>query len=137
MKKYRDKYLKFRVNSLENKMSLPFIISFKSIVFGLYMLFHPNYLDTKGAYIYVVSYFDDTAVSVAFIIIALAYSLSTLFSKKKLKRASGIAIQTMWAFFFFSFFVREFYGGYPNAGWVLILGTLMLIQFELRTGDYK
>ncbi|EDN7323684.1 hypothetical protein FHK07_11915 [Listeria monocytogenes] len=117
-------------------MSIPFIISFKSIVFGLYMLSHPNYLDTKGAYIYVVSYFDDTAVSVAFIIIALAYFLSTLFSKKKLKRASGIAIQTMWAFFFFSFLVREF-NGYPNAGWVLILGTLMLIQFELRTGDYK
>lgn len=101
------------------------------------MLFHPSYLDTKGAYIYVVSYFDDTAVSVAFIVIALSYSLSTLLRKKKFKRASGIAIQTMWAFFFFSFLVREFYGGYPNAGWVLILGTIMLIQFELRTGDYK
>ncbi|MBC2142837.1 hypothetical protein HCA89_10985 [Listeria innocua] len=135
MNKYREKYLELRVNILENKMSLPFIISFKSIVFGIYLLFHPKYLETKGAYVYVVSYFDDTAISICFIIFSLTYAMSTLFGKKKVKRASGIAIQTMWAFFFFSFFVREF-SGYPNAGWVLILGTLMLIQFELRTGDY-
>lgn len=136
MKKLRKKYLRLRLQMLESKMSLPFIISITSLLFGGYLLYHPHFLAVKNAYEYVNRIFDHSVFAWLFILVSLAYVATTILKKYKVKKLMAYCIFFLWLVLFFSFLFREF-GGYPTAGWVLILGTLLLINFELKTGDYR
>ncbi|MBC1919432.1 hypothetical protein HB825_03685 [Listeria booriae] len=132
---YSEKYAKFKKQVVKRKKLLPMLIALQTILFGLFLAYHQGFLETRGAYIYLVSYLDDYAVSALLIALAVIYAAATLMNWRKTKRLFLVSLQFVWSLFFFSFLIREI-AGYPNTAWVFILGLNLLIYFESRTGDY-
>lgn len=132
----KEKYLNLRAKMVEGKMDRPFILAFKLYLFGSYLLWRPQLLESKSAYAYIDSIVNGFVLGWLFIVIASLYVFSTYKSYFKTKKVSAILTLVLWLFMFFSFFIREF-NGYPNSGWVLILGTIILVLYELRTGAYE
>ncbi|KGL45390.1 hypothetical protein EP56_07485 [Listeriaceae bacterium FSL A5-0209] len=136
MKKVKDSYLNFKFKVERNKLSIPLIIAFQTFAYGIYIIFHPQFLETQGQIVNVVSYLDALWMGLFFIAIAILYGISSLRFYLHLKRFSAVVIFTLWSFYFLSFLVRDF-SGYQTSSWILVFGMLLLINFELRTGEYK
>ncbi|MBC1801133.1 hypothetical protein [Listeria booriae] len=118
------------------KNALGLILGGQTLLFGLFLLFHKNFMETKGAYATFTNVMDDGHATAILLAVGILYILCVLFDWNKLRRWAIVGMSFIWLVFFAAFLLREL-GGYPNSGWIFTLGLNLAIIYEAVKEDFE
>ncbi|MBC6310967.1 hypothetical protein HCJ66_15630 [Listeria sp. FSL L7-1582] len=121
---------------MRKRLILPGIIIFETVLFGMYIIIHDHFLRMHHLQFSFINYLDSNVAGVIFVAIAVAYGIACLDGNREWRRISVVAMFAIWAFYFISFFIREFYGFYYPV-WIFMLGMILIIYYEMKVGDYR
>ena len=117
------------------KDGMSYILGIQTLLFGLFLQFHENFMETKGPYQLFTNPFDDFWITAVLITVGGMYILSVQFRWKSKKIWLSV-MQFLWMAFFVAFFLREL-SGVSNSGWVLTFGLNLSILYEAYRGDFN
>lgn len=118
------------------KNALGLILGGQTLLFGLFLLFHKDFMETKGAYESFTNVMDDNQAALILIFVGVMYVLCVIFNWNKLRRWAIVAMSFIWLVFFTAFLLREI-GGYPNSGWIFTSGLNLAILYEAVKEDFE
>ncbi|MBC2241802.1 hypothetical protein HCB35_15100 [Listeria booriae] len=118
------------------KNALGLILGGQTLLFGLFLLFHKDFMETKGAYENFTNVMDDNQAAVVLIVVGAMYILCVVFNWNRLRRWAIVAMSFIWLIFCAAFFFREL-GGYTNSGWIFTIGLNAAIIYEAVKEDFE
>lgn len=110
------------------------LISLTTTLAGLNFIRHPNLLEDKSTYAFIVNMLDDLAFSIPMFLLGCIGVMLFLFGKKQFRTTFLVSYQFIWMTLFSAYLWRSV-TGFPNTTWILALCLNVGIFLSALWGD--